>query len=559
MLGSYAAYDFNILRLLIYAHEDYTVSARSSHPFGSVPFCLDKNSCLPHNFTTPQGHHSQGGQSRAVVAGDGMAKKSRDAFLEFLKKKRKEVSRQQVREERDYRNPIPLTYAERTAKGKSWFSVGGILIAGMLLLIVLNGATLVLLLKERSKTAELAGVVSLTEKELAYITEEVPKQTIRNTQNSLAETQKKLRLALGDTKITGPTVSVVREKRPITPATRPAEEKAGPESKPAAPEKAPLAPAPVAETPYPQAGTGPVVSIPPPPEKPEKRVADFSTPPGQTLFPFVSMDSGEQLVLVEKNSRTLFHLRSVQGKLSLAKAYPCIVGKNTKDKEKVGDMATPEGIYFFVEFIPGSKLPANYGMGAFVLNYPDFLDKKGGKTGDGAWLHGHDPKKKLDEVDSTKGCVVMDNDSLRELSTAIKLGTTPIVIVDRLAFRSADNQKRVAQDIITFVNAWQKSWEAADMKKFLRFYSRDFKAADGTNLETFGLRKEQVSKGKKFIQIRLDRRAVLLSQKDQGDTAIVRFRQVYRSSNFNSTSIKSLYLKKGQKSWQIIGESVLPS
>jgi murein L,D-transpeptidase YafK len=198
-------------------------------------------------------------------------------------------------------------------------------------------------------------------------------------------------------------------------------------------------------------------------------------------------------------------------------------------------------------------------MGAFALNYPDFLDKKEGKTGDGVWLHGHDPEKNLDEVRSTKGCIVMDNDSLRELSTAIKLGTTPVVIVDRLAFRSAENQKSVAQDILTFVNAWQKAWETVDMNKFLRFYSRDFKAADGTGLEAFGQRKEQVSKGKKFIQIRLDRKAVLLSQKDHGDIAVIRFRQIYRSNNFNSKSVKSLYLKKGQRGWQIIGECVLPS
>ena len=51
----------------------------------------------------------------------------------------------------------------------------------------------------------------------------------------------------------------------------------------------------------------------------------------------------------------------------------------------------------------------------------------------------------------------------------------------------------------------------------------------------------------------------MLSQKDQGDIAVVRFRQLYRSNNFNGVSIKSLYLKKGQKGWQIIGEFALPS
>jgi murein L,D-transpeptidase YafK len=154
---------------------------------------------------------------------------------------------------------------------------------------------------------------------------------------------------------------------------------------------------------------------------------------------------------------------------------------------------------------------------------------------------------------------VLDNESMRELSTVIKLGTTPLVIVDQLAFKGADSQKKLAQELIGFTNAWQKSWESVDMKKFVRFYSRDFKAADGTDLETFAQRKEKVSKKKGFIRIRLDRKAVLLSQKYQGDIAVIRFRQTYRSSNFNSMSVKSLYLKKGQKGWQIIGESVLPS
>jgi murein L,D-transpeptidase YafK len=477
-----------------------------------------------------------------------MPKKSQDAFLQFLKKKRKEVSKQQVREERDHQAPIQITYAEQTKKGRSWHSLKGVLFGGILLLILLTGVLFFLLVKERNRSAELVSAVSQTDKELASIAEEVPRQTIRNTQDSLIEAQKKLRLALGDTNIGEPKAAPAPENKANT---APEEKATLPKPQPAAEEKSTAPPSPVPEK--------PAASAPASTEKPEKRVAALSVPVGQTLFPFVFIDSGEKVLLVEKNSRTLFLLRSVQGKLSLVKAYPCIVGKNIKDKEKTGDMATPEGIYFLVEFIPATKLPENYGMGAFVLNYPDFLDKKEGKTGDGVWLHGHDPKKKLDEVQSTKGCVVVDNESMRELSTVIKLGTTPIVIVDQLALRGADSQKRLAQELIGFTNAWQKSWESVDMKNFVRFYSRDFKTADGTGLETFAQRKEKVSKKKGFIRIRLDRKAVLLSQKSQGDIAVIRFRQTYRSSNFNSISVKSLYLKKGQKGWQIIGESVLPS
>jgi len=119
-----------------------------------------------------------------------MPKKSQDAFLQFLKKKRKEVSKKQVREERDHQAPIHSTYAEQTKKGRSWRSLGGVLFGGILLLILLTGVLFFLLVKERNRSAELVSAVSQTDKELASIAEEVPRQTIRNTQDSLIEAQK---------------------------------------------------------------------------------------------------------------------------------------------------------------------------------------------------------------------------------------------------------------------------------------------------------------------------------------------------------------------------------
>lgn len=503
------------------------------------------------------------------MADKGMPKKSQDAFLQFLKKKRKEVSKRQVHEERAYQAPIELKFGERpqaakTAKtAKAGVSQWKLVFTAFLFLILVCGALLFMYLRERLKTDELMRVVAQTEKEISSIADDVPRQTIRNTQTALAETQQKLKLTLADRpKEAKPAAP---DKPPATADGKPAPTRVQAKVPPPAPAQEKAAPA--QEKIVPSAPVEPAADKPSTPtpggvsqaEKAELKAASLVTPAGQVLFPFIHVDSGERVILVEKNTKTLFVLRSVQGKLTSAKSYPCLVGKNIKDKEKTGDMATPEGIYYLVEFVPPSKLSEIYGMGAFVLNYPDFLDKKEGKTGDGVWLHGHDPKKRLEEVQSSKGCVVMSNDHLRELSTMIKLGTTPMVIVDKVAFRSAESQKKVAQELLDFTASWQKSWEDVDMKKFLRFYDKDFTTADGKDLETFAQRKEKVSKEKKFIRLKLDRRAVLLPQKYQGNVAIIRFRQQYRSNNFSSVSVKSLYLKKGQKGWQIIGESVLPS
>jgi len=67
--------------------------------------------------------------------------------------------------------------------------------------------------------------------------------------------------------------------------------------------------------------------------------------------------------------------------------------------------------------------------------------------------------------------------------------------------------------------------------------------------------KEKVNRGKKYIHVKTDQMAVVIPQESEGKTAVVRFVQRYQSSNFNSDSKKIFYLSKGQKGWQIIGES----
>jgi hypothetical protein len=46
----------------------------------------------------------------------------------------------------------------------------------------------------------------------------------------------------------------------------------------------------------------------------------------------------------------------------------------------------------------------------------------------------------------------------------------------------------------------------------------------------------------------------LLSQKEEGEKAILRINQDYRSDNFNSFSQKILYLNEKEGGWKIVGE-----
>lgn len=62
---------------------------------------------------------------------------------------------------------------------------------------------------------------------------------------------------------------------------------------------------------------------------------------------------------------------------------------------------------------------------------------------------------------------------------------------------------------------------------------------------------------KKFIKISIDEPAFLIPQEYSGKIAVVRFHQRYVSDNFKSERTpRYSYLRKEQKKWHIIGESL---
>jgi len=272
--------------------------------------------------------------------------------------------------------------------------------------------------------------------------------------------------------------------------------------------------------------------------------------------PFILAGEGEYLLLCEKEAKRLSLFRFAGGKFSLVKTYRCIVGANHQNKQKLGDRATPEGVFFFIRFIPEKEVPKTYGYGAFVLNYPNFLAKKEGKKGDGIWLHGHSTDKNIGkDLLNTKGCIVIDNSSLQELSTYVKPNGTPIVIVDKVEAISQKNQDELSGELKTFLNSWREAWESIDTKRYLSFYAPDFISGDGMSYSAFKQHKERVNSTKKVIKVNIENTAIFMPQEYKGEIAVVRFRQKYHSNNFNSESKKIFYLKKENTRWLIIGES----
>jgi murein L,D-transpeptidase YafK len=235
------------------------------------------------------------------------------------------------------------------------------------------------------------------------------------------------------------------------------------------------------------------------PVKPPPAVipATLTLAANESPFPLVLAEAGEYLLICEKDQNTLHLFRYVDNRFALVKSYPTLVGANGLDKKKAGDLATPVGNYFFLRYIPGKSLPEKYGYGAFVLNYPNFLDRKDGKNGTGIWLHGHTPGKSLgeEELQNTSGCVVVSNDVLQELTGLLKANGTPMAVVNRLQLTKVEHQRHLSEELNTFMKSWGRAWESADTVKFMSYYSHDFINGDGMNYQAFKRQKERVRKG----------------------------------------------------------------
>jgi len=399
----------------------------------------------------------------------------------------------------------------RYSSNPPYLKVGIALIA---ILILINVALLYLFIKERNHNKNLRNTISETSRDFNQIDESLRQKDYQKAFRHLTEARKQIATLLPPTPQAPP-------KPTVTAAAPPA---------PAAPVKATTAP--------PQ----PVASLPPPAQ--------------ESPQPLVLADAGEYLLICEKETKTLYIFRFSDGKFSPVKQYPCIIGANNHEKRRDGDFATPVGVYFFLRFASGSTLPEIYGYGAYVLNYPNYLDRREGKKGGGIWIHGHSASKTIGkDIPDTKGCIAVSNDALKEMSGFLKPNGTPIAVVNKLQFSKIANQADLSKDLINFMNAWRQGWESINTRKFMSFYAPEFVNSEGMGYQAFKQQKEKVNKGKKFIRVKAENIAILMPQEYGGKIAIVRFLQRYHSNNFNSDSKKIFYLKKGQTGWQIIGES----
>lgn len=109
----------------------------------------------------------------------------------------------------------------------------------------------------------------------------------------------------------------------------------------------------------------------------------------------------------------------------------------------------------------------------------------------------------------------------------------------------------VEQVVVAQLRAWARAWSAPNVPQYLSFYDDSFVPPNGLTRRSWEAERQSRIAGRS-ISVRLENIVVT----PQGDRAVVRFRQHYRSGSFvSSVNKRQVWVRRGAQ-WRIASEGV---
>lgn len=283
----------------------------------------------------------------------------------------------------------------------------------------------------------------------------------------------------------------------------------------------------------------------------------------ETYYPsnILQMDKkfAHHVIVVEKSTHTLFLYENNKGTPKLVEKYKIATGKKAGNKKFRGDHKTPEGVYQLNTFHSAQDLSTKYGesaeiygAGAFTLNYPNLIDARKGKTGGGIWLHSTDDNSRISKGLDSRGCVVVVDKDLKDISKYIDLNNTSMIITEDLTFNNKKSWETNKNSIYSTVLAWAKSWKAKEFDNYINSYSKtEFKHRKG-GFNSYKRYKRRIFNRIETPKILFSNISILRNE----EYVVVTLEQNYSSSLVSDIGKKTLYLKKDKNyQWKIVGEN----
>ena len=131
----------------------------------------------------------------------------------------------------------------------------------------------------------------------------------------------------------------------------------------------------------------------------------------------------DDIIVVHKQEKYLTLYRSGN-----SYRYPVATGKNIGNKQKIGDMRTPEGIFKIISIEPSETWAFDFGdgLGPITGAYGPWFLRFDGQW-EGIAIHGTHDESTIG-LDDTHGCIRMRNADLLELKDRITVNY-PVVVL----------------------------------------------------------------------------------------------------------------------------------
>ncbi len=260
-----------------------------------------------------------------------------------------------------------------------------------------------------------------------------------------------------------------------------------------------------------------------------------------------------QVLLVDVSRSAAWLMQRGPTDWQIADAFYVSAGAAGADKWRRGDKRTPIGVYWPVDELDPGDLPARYGARVFPLDYPNALDRRQRRSGDGIWLHGIDPDNNIRPPRDTDGCIAFDNNRIEALAARLELGATPVVVAQSLDWQTPQASDAVGPELQMALMRWRSAFLAADTQDYFALHAADFtrfgQPTSGWRAATIAAMRSGIARSMILAELQ-----VFVADSDEG-IYLTRFRQTLNRKNAKPiTTMRRLYWQRIDGGWQIIAD-----
>ena len=258
------------------------------------------------------------------------------------------------------------------------------------------------------------------------------------------------------------------------------------------------------------------------------------------------------VLLFDAEYSRLYVFQNHEGTPHLIADYYASAGKDGMNKEREGDNRTPSGVYKITHTLDDDQLPELYGIGAYVLNYPNRWDQTLRRSGSGIWLHGVPRITYSRPPETSRGCIVSSNSVMQWLKDRIDPTQTPVVLANRVDWLDTVSWQAHRKQLLLMIEQWQSDWQSLDVERYLEHYSEEYQDAKLDYQQMLNQTRRN-AKQKTFVKVAI-KEIDLFRYSTKPERYIVHFDQEYKSNNYNIAYRKKQMWQREDGEWKIIFE-----